>query len=305
MAEARTSVADTLRTAREQAGRSLSDVAAELKIRERYLEALEAAEFARLPSPAYAAGFVRSYADLLGLDGRALAQAYRDQVGGEAIAPDLHFPEPIAESRLPGRALLLTGLAGVVAIYFGWVADFTDSGSGTATAGSRVDPVPARLEEVVRGTAQETTGNAPPSAVEKSGPATTAGAVAGDGHDVRASAATTTAMRQGPAPASAALPAAVLARKGGGRVTVTATDDAWLRVVDAENHEVWSGVLRAGESWSPRSTADLRLMTSNAGAVVISVDGVALAPVGANGALVRDLALDPAKLRHEGRVALN
>ncbi len=298
------SVAEILRTAREKAGRSLSDVAAELKIRERYLEALEAGDHARLPAPAYAAGFVRSYADLLELDGRALAQAYRDQVGGEAITPDLHFPEPIAESRLPGRALLLSGLAGVIAIYFGWVADFTDSGSGTATAGSRVDPVPARLEEVVRGTAQQATGTAPASpAVEDMGQRAAAGTAPRDDEDAPVSAAPRTALRQGPA--AAALPAAMLAHKGGGRVTVTATGDAWLRVVDAENHEVWSGVLRAGESWSPRSTADLRLMTSNAGAVVISVDGVALAPVGANGALVRDLVLDPEELRHKGRVALN
>ena len=298
------SVAEILRAAREKAGRSLSDVAAELKIRERYLEALETGDHARLPAPAYAAGFVRSYAEFLELDGRALAQAYRDQVGGEAITPDLHFPEPIAESRLPGRALLLGGLAGVIAIYFGWVADFTDSGSGTATAGSRIDPVPARLEEVVRDTAQQATGTAPASpAVEDPGQRAAAGATPRDDQDAPAPAATTTAMRQGPA--AAALPAAMLAHKGGGRVTVTATGDAWLRVVDAENHEVWSGVLRAGESWSPRSTADLRLMTSNAGAVVISVDGVALAPVGANGALVRDLVLDPEELRHKGRVALN
>ena len=304
MAEIRTSVAEILRTAREKAGRSLTDIAAELKIRERYLEALEAGDYGSLPPPAYAAGFVRSYAELLELDGRALARAYRDQAGGEAVAPDLHFPEPIAESRLPGRALLLTGLAGVIAIYFGWVADFTDSGSGTATAGSRVDPVPARLEEVVRGDVQEATGNAPPRAVvDDAGQLTASNAVASDEEPGPMSAAATTAMRQGPAPA--ALPAAARVHKGGGRVTVTATGDAWLRVVDAENHEVWSGVLRAGESWSPRSTADLRLMTSNAGAVVISVDGVALAPVGANGALVRDLALDPAELRHKARVALN
>ncbi len=296
MAEIRTSVAEILRTAREKAGRSLTDIAAELKIRERYLEALEAGDYGSLPPPAYAAGFVRSYAELLELDGRALARAYRDQAGGEAVAPDLHFPEPIAESRLPGRALLLTGLAGVIAIYFGWVADFTDSGSGTATAGSRVDPVPARLEEVVRGDAVD-------EGVDDAGQLTASNAVASDEEPGPMSAAATTAMRQGPAPA--ALPAAARVHKGGGRVTVTATGDAWLRVVDAENHEVWSGVLRAGESWSPRSTADLRLMTSNAGAVVISVDGVALAPVGANGALVRDLALDPAELRHKARVALN
>ena len=104
MAEIRTSVAEILRTAREKAGRSLTDIAAELKIRERYLEALEAGDYGSLPPPAYAAGFVRSYAELLELDGRALARAYRDQAGGEAVAPDLHFPEPIAESRLPGRA---------------------------------------------------------------------------------------------------------------------------------------------------------------------------------------------------------
>ncbi|MFQ5346999.1 MAG: helix-turn-helix domain-containing protein [Rhodothalassiaceae bacterium] len=303
MTEARTSVGQVLRQARRKAGRSLADIAADLKIREQYLRALERGTYEDLPPVAYAAGFVRSYATLLGLDGRALAQAFRDEVGGEAVTPDLHFPEPIAESRLPGRALLVTGVAAVLMVYFGWLADFADNGAGTATAGGRVEPVPARLEELAGQATEADTASAgsghetAPDATETTPPAV-------DREAAAAAPGVTAAVPQTQR-AMSGLAIAALERRAGGRVTVTARREAWVRIVDGDAREVWSGVLRPGESWSPRSTADLRLMTSNAAAVVVSVDGVPLAPLGANGAFVRGLPLDPAQLHAQRSAAFN
>ncbi|RMD88975.1 MAG: helix-turn-helix domain-containing protein [Alphaproteobacteria bacterium] len=304
MTEAKTSVGQVLRQTRRKAGRSLADIAADLKIREQYLRALERGKYEDLPPVAYAAGFVRSYAALLGLDARALAQAFRDEVGGETITPDLHFPEPIAESRLPGRALLVTGLAAVLMVYFGWLADFADNGAGTATAGSRVEPVPARLEELAGQATDADT--APAGSGHETAPDATAETTApAADREAAATAPGMTAAEPQTRRTMSGLAIAALERRTGGRVTVTAEREAWVRIVDADEREVWSGVLRPGESWSPRSTADLRLMTSNAAAVVVSVDGVPLAPLGANGALVRGLPLDPAQLHAQRSVAFN
>lgn len=52
------------------------------KIRAKYLRALENEEFNLLPGSAYVRSFIRTYADYLGLDSRALLDRYR------AISPN-------------------------------------------------------------------------------------------------------------------------------------------------------------------------------------------------------------------------
>ncbi len=66
-------VGATLREARTARGVELSEVEAATKIRRRFLEAIEDEAWDVLPGPAYAAGFVRAYADHLGLDGARMA----------------------------------------------------------------------------------------------------------------------------------------------------------------------------------------------------------------------------------------
>jgi hypothetical protein len=66
-------VGATLREARTARGAELSEVEAATKIRRRYLNAIENEAWDVLPGPAYAAGFVRAYADYLGLDGARMA----------------------------------------------------------------------------------------------------------------------------------------------------------------------------------------------------------------------------------------
>jgi cytoskeletal protein RodZ len=64
-----------LRERRRQHGLSLADVERDTRINALYLEALEAEDFAALPAPVYARGFMRSYARYLGLDPDAAAAA--------------------------------------------------------------------------------------------------------------------------------------------------------------------------------------------------------------------------------------
>ncbi|MGB3684058.1 MAG: RodZ domain-containing protein [Rubrobacteraceae bacterium] len=64
----------TLRKARQDLGVTLDDVEYETKIRKRYLAALESEDYAALPSAVYARGFLKTYANYLGLDGEDLSQ---------------------------------------------------------------------------------------------------------------------------------------------------------------------------------------------------------------------------------------
>ncbi|HCJ09607.1 MAG TPA: hypothetical protein DHW14_00375 [Clostridiales bacterium] len=66
-----------LRARREELGLSLEEVQAETKIRRKYLEALEAGDESRIPGAVYLKGFLRSYANFLGLDGWELVREYR------------------------------------------------------------------------------------------------------------------------------------------------------------------------------------------------------------------------------------
>ncbi|WP_315982666.1 helix-turn-helix domain-containing protein [Aliamphritea spongicola] len=59
---------DELIQAREASGRTQEDVAQELRLSMRYIQALETAEFDALPSMVFARGYIQSYTKLLGLD---------------------------------------------------------------------------------------------------------------------------------------------------------------------------------------------------------------------------------------------
>ena len=63
----------TLRKARQELGVTLDDVEDETMIRKRYLSALEREDYEDLPSEVYARGFLKTYANYLGLDGEALS----------------------------------------------------------------------------------------------------------------------------------------------------------------------------------------------------------------------------------------
>ncbi len=110
-------IGEQLRAARLARGLSLQDVQTEVRIREKYLRALEAEEFDALPGPVYARAFLRSYAHHLGLDAEALVQMMpepavpRDQAPKPAVrkqpaivpltAP--HPPLPRQRQRRPSQ----------------------------------------------------------------------------------------------------------------------------------------------------------------------------------------------------------
>ena len=68
-----TDIGPMLREARMHAGLDIDDVEERTKIRAKYLRALENEEWALLPGSAFTKGFLRSYADVVGLDGGCLS----------------------------------------------------------------------------------------------------------------------------------------------------------------------------------------------------------------------------------------
>ena len=69
-----------LQEARTTKGLTPQDVERAIKIREKYIVAIEADDFGALPSPSYAKGFVRNYAEYLGLPTDAMMAFFRRQM---------------------------------------------------------------------------------------------------------------------------------------------------------------------------------------------------------------------------------
>ena len=118
----------TLREARLRRGVDLAEVEDALRIRAKYLRALEEEQFHVLPGSAYARAFLRAYADYLGLDG----QLYVDElVSRNALAEEPARPDVTPLERRPpwqpsrrtlaaaGAALAVAALA-LAASHFDW-----------------------------------------------------------------------------------------------------------------------------------------------------------------------------------------
>ncbi|SIS89509.1 helix-turn-helix domain-containing protein [Alicyclobacillus vulcanalis] len=91
-----------LRAKRESLGLTIEDIEERTKIRKRYIEALESGQWDVLPGRVYARGFVRSYAEVLGLDGSELLDKYVD-ANGAGAAPTSKV-EPTASRSEGGSA---------------------------------------------------------------------------------------------------------------------------------------------------------------------------------------------------------
>lgn len=131
-----------LREGRMRLGYDLPAVATTLRIRLVYLQAIEQGRFSDLPGNAYAAGFLRSYAEFLGLDADYIVRRFKEEVGGKAPKQELYFPTPVPEGRVPGGALLLGTLVLAGVVYGGWYYL-------SATDRSVVDLVPALPDRLV------------------------------------------------------------------------------------------------------------------------------------------------------------
>jgi hypothetical protein len=138
-------VGDTLREAREKRGVAIEEVAASTKIQPRLLRAIEAEDWDTLPGEFYAARFIHTYAQYLGLDAGALVAEYERGAAG----PGRGGREP---ARRLGRESARRG--GQPPVREGATA-------GPASREPRVEPTP--LDRARRGHGACRTGRRPPS----------------------------------------------------------------------------------------------------------------------------------------------
>ncbi|MDP2698409.1 helix-turn-helix domain-containing protein [Thalassospira sp.] len=131
-----------LRHHRTSHGQSIEDVCQLLRIRKIYIEAIENCDYSALPGAPYGLGFVKAYAEHLGLDGSEIVRRYKEESNTPEMRRELSFPKPVQESRVPGGGVLLVAVLLGLGAYGGW---YYMSSQGKTFA-DLVDPLPDRLE---------------------------------------------------------------------------------------------------------------------------------------------------------------
>lgn len=138
-------IGSSLRDARVRKGLDLTELEAETKIRAKYLRALEEERFDLLPGDTYVKGFLRIYAEKLGLDGQLYVDEYNSRFSlGEEPVLATRARRRSHQGRFEAQAVLVA-LAAIVAITVLVIAAWQfgtgggDGESGTTSGATATD----------------------------------------------------------------------------------------------------------------------------------------------------------------------
>ncbi|PKP76493.1 MAG: hypothetical protein CVT81_14475 [Alphaproteobacteria bacterium HGW-Alphaproteobacteria-3] len=303
------SVGAELRAARLRRSEDIRTIAQALCIRRDLLEALEESRYDALPARAYAIGFVRSYAEYLGLDSRHVVERYKAELDcAEAeAASDPRFPDASDERRLPKGTALIVAFVVMAGAYGGWLLTKSTDEMMAARVAAPVAPVApvADVTPLPVGTRGDSASAATPGA--------------GDVPVMRgASVALTEAGRSALAPQTVYEPAPFAAvseeetmaeaeemqvaaleeaapdvlpplpdgtpygaENVDGRVVVRARrDGAWIRVEDGVGQVLIEQTFNAGDSYRVPRKPGVILVARDASAFELMVDGTSLGLAG-------------------------
>ena len=319
-----------LRAARERRGEDLRAIADSLRIRRVQLEALEESRYDDLPGRAYAVGFIRSYAEYLGLDSVDIVERYKTELDAHLAEGDdaLPFPEIQEQARLPRGTFLVVALVVMASVY----GIYLMTRSADRMMAERVPDVPGQMEVNVASNSPDerpaSLSGDPASAstrpmsnaavTQPSGEATSGASTVYAVPPVAAPAPAETSTQVAaltPAPvdaasASAAETAAVApalpdiplghvygAENTDSRVAIRARkNDAWIRVEDAQGHVLIERVLQAGDVYHAPNVPGTILVARDASAFEILVDDKSLGLAGPPTLVLTGKSLEPTAL---------
>jgi Helix-turn-helix domain/RodZ C-terminal domain len=145
-------IGNSLREARLRQGLEIPRVEGETKIRGKYLRALEEEQFEVLPGDTYVKGFLRTYADYLGLDGQLYLDEYNSRFAASEEISFAQSPAPKRRRRRVESNLVVVALAAIVAVTVLLVVGLSGlGGSGGET------PPPATMPTTPTATAPTST----------------------------------------------------------------------------------------------------------------------------------------------------
>lgn len=318
-------VGQDLRTARLRRGDDLATVSRALKIRKDHLEALEEDRLEALPGRTYAVGFVRSYADYLGLDAVQCVERFKAEIAGRSDqSTQIKVIDEDEHRRLPqGWVVIAIFVAGVLVAAAYYLAISADQmltqpvtpppPQAQTKPALKPHPKPPAIRAVPPALIAPTT-NPVPGAVMPSGspspstqpplPTLNAGTVGS------APALAPPPSQQKPAPANALLPSGdnagqttqpaalpqgqVYGEQNRNPRVVLRAREATKILVQGPNGVVFiNRTLKPGDAYQVPNMVGLTLTTPNAGAVQLELDGAPMGLAGREQQLIETLSLDP------------
>lgn len=268
----------TLREARERRGLTLEEVERHLRIRPHILEALERGDLESLASEVQARGFLRNYADFLGLEPQFLLEAYDGRRRDRKTAPRAGVPvEPAQRPSVQVRSrrprwlspdlFIAAGVSLAVVVLLIW-------GGGRVMAAMR-DRTEA--EVVASGflvpTASHTPGQAAPTVeVPEANPTT----------------GTQLALAPGATPTPSATPTFLLAAVDRVDLRIVVQQRAWI-LVEVDGREAFRGRVAPGDLMEYQGERLIEVLTSNGAALRIIYEGQDQGLLGELGQVVRRL----------------
>ena len=251
-----------LKKARQERKESVEKIAGLLRIRARYLTALEEAEYKIFPGQAYALGFLRNYAAYLGLDADKLMNQYRKE---NPFLKPAELDMPISEQQplFPSVKYLFFAAAGIAFIWLFWYFLTYKETQVEETSFVLTAQEPALSEEI-----SSPVEEVPEVVEEKKEPAVQKEAVATKQKGTKKNA-----------------------------VQIVAREEVWVEI-EQDDTLILSRTLKKGEKYDvPESKDELFLKTGNAGGIDIFVDGQKVKALGPVGRVVRGVSLSPEKLK--------
>lgn len=288
---------------RQQFGWTIEQVASQINLAPRQIEAIEADNYAALPGMAVARGFIRAYAKLLKLDAAPLMA----QIGATPSAAETAIPlrrtiaatsftphRPATRARRSGSGKLIVGVVAIALIGAG-------AGAYVALHNGLGGALAQRLAAHLPGAAKAGGGEAPAGAAQVSEASTPAAPAASDTASAEATTsapaqestqaasqepaapaplAPAVAQAAAPAPASAS-PTALTPSTSLEQVPAAAAkalmlklrEDSWVEIKLANNHTLVSKVMRAGTTESFAIDGPATLVVGNVRGVDATLRG--------------------------------
>lgn len=306
-------VGQDLRAARLRRGDDLATASKALKIRKDHLEALEEDRFDALPGRTYAIGFVRSYADYLGLDPVEAVERFKREIAGRDEGPKtaaFHGHED--ERRLPHGWVVIAVVVLALVIY----GAYRLARSADTLLSEPVAPVPARMvapppARALPKPAPQASLPAEPAATEQAATQvpTISGSLIGPGGgaDSEPAQTATSPLSSAPTPpAEASAPPeghVYGSQNAAARVVLRAVKATRVLVEGSDGVIYINRTLAAGDSYRVPDHVGLTLTTPDAGALEVELDGQGLGAAGRAKQMAEALSLDPQAIvdRYYGR----
>lgn len=238
-------VGELLRAEREKKGLSIKEIESAISIRALYINAIEEGNYSIVPGEVYLKGFIRNYANYLGLNGQEVVASYR--LAQQPVVPEVIAPP--AETRTKTKPK----------------ATANDSSTTTAISGKKSGKllIISLLAVFVAGSAWWLFANQSPAKEPQ------------ETKQVQPTPPSSAPLATPPAPAVPAQnkPVVVIAKF---------TEQCWTSVV-ADDKQIYEGTPQTGETLTWEAQKNITITAGNAGGVDITYNGKEMGKIGKKG----------------------